>query len=437
MRADRRNVAFLSVLGFLVTLGFGIIVPILPFYFQDLGGGPFYYGILLASFMVTRALFSRSFGRLSDIFGRKNLVLVGASLYALLGYLFTVPEHWSGLLLVRALQGVASAMTWPVGESLITDSTPEATRGRAMSIYVLSNNLGFAAGPLVGGGLLWIGETQLGLQGLAAVRFPFYFLALFAGVATLLVWLFVADILPPKEERATWQSVLAGLSPAASADDGPRVADLPRSQRTQIHALLVYALGNGFSFSLVSSLPIWYMMQFLGANEVLASLVIGVSMSVGIAVNLPAGYVADRYGRKPLVVLGGYVSRGSSFFVPLTGTILQLAGLLVFRSFAFQVSRPALKALQGDLFPEAIRGRLFGTIQMLFNVGAVVGGPLGGFLYEVLLETPSLGFLPLPGVALPFVLSTILGIATTTLVLLYVKETLPGTLPEPPLPAEM
>ncbi len=65
---------------------------------------------------------------------------------------------------------------------------------------------------------------------------------------------------------------------------------------------------------------------------------------------------------------------------------------------------------------------------MLFNIGAFIGASLGGFLYEAFLSTPSLPFLPflpLPGVALPFLVSSLFGIITTTLVLLFVLETRP------------
>lgn len=178
------------------------------------------------------------------------------------------------------------------------------------------------------------------------------------------------------------------------------------------------------------------MKDFLGLDGTLAGMVLGIAMSVGIAVNVPAGHFADRTGRKPLVLLGGYVSRVATFFIPFTATVAQITGLMVFRSFAYQISRPALKALQADLFPEALRGRLIGTVQLLFNLGAVFGAPLGGYLYDLLRDVPQLPVLALPGVVLPFLVSALLGVVTTTLVLLYVKETRPGPA-EPMDPAEM
>ncbi len=419
-------------------MGFGIIAPIMPFYLEILGGTAFELGILLSSFMITRALLSRYFGRLSDVVGRKRLIVLGAAVYSLLGYLFTIPGHWSGLIFVRGLQGVASAMVWPVGEALIVDSSPEEVRGRAMSVYVLASNLGFAAGPFAGGGLLWMARNPLGLDPVASFHFPFYFLALFSGSATLLALAFVRDVLPTEERGRLRRPLFERLRPSRLPTVArPTVDDLPKDTRKQVNVLLVNALGNGFSFSLISFLPIFYMKDFLGLDEVVAGTVLGLAMSVGIAMNLPAGYVADRFGRKPLVVLGGYASRASSTFIPFTATVYQIAGLLVFRSLAFQVSQPAMKALQADLFPERVRGKLIGTVATLFNVGAIFGAPLGGVLYDLLNGVSSLPLLPLPGVAAPFLISALLGFITVTLVLLYVEETMQESLAKKVAPTEL
>ncbi|MCJ2520150.1 MAG: MFS transporter [Candidatus Thermoplasmatota archaeon] len=422
---ERRNLTFVSLLGFLVSMGFGLIVPIMPFYVEILGGNAFQLGILLSSFMVTRAIFARYFGRLSDAIGRKRIIVVGAVLYAVLGIMFTFPGHWTGLILVRGLQGVASAMVWPVGEALIVDSAPEDRRGFAISIYMVTSNVGFAAGPFAGGLLLWTARNPLGMGDLASFHFPFYFIAIFSGIAALLVQSFVTDIVKPGVERG-----------AANPAETPP-PQLPRSMRKQVNILFLNNLGNGFSFSLIGFLPIYYMKDFLGLNEVVAGTVIGAAMIVGLGVNLPSGYISDRIGRKPLVVFGSYMARGSSVLIPFSASVYQLASLMVFRSFAFQMSQPALRALQADLFPPRIRGKLIGTSQALFNVGAVFGAPLGGFLYDALRGIESLGSIPLPGVALPFLVSSILGIITTSLILLYVRETRKKVGKEPGLPTEL
>ncbi len=422
--AGRRNLAFVSLLGFLVSMGFGLIVPIMPYYVEILGGTATELGILLSSFMVTRALLARYFGRLSDAIGRKKIIVGGAVLYAVLGYLFTIPTHWTGLIFVRASQGVASAMVWPVGEALIVDSVHEDRRGISISIYMVASNMGFAAGPFAGGLLLWTARSQLGMGEVESFHFPFYFIAILAATAAVLVQTFVRDILRPPGSERTGERVEAAEA-------------LPKDTRKQVNILFLNNLGNGFSFSLIGFLPLFYMKDFLGVDEVMAGIILGAAMSAGLAVNLPSGYISDRFGRKPLVVGGSYVARGSTMLIPLSASVFQIASLLVFRSFAFQVSQPAMRALQADLFPEKVRGRLIGTSQTLFNMGAIFGAPLGGFLYDLLRDVDTLRVLMLPGVALPFLISSLLGVATTTLILVYIRETRKAPAREPGVPAEL
>ncbi len=124
----RRNVNYLASLDFIISLGFGLILPLFPLYVAFLGGGSrevgLEVGILFSSFVLTRALLATPFGNLSDRVGRKRLILIGSFLYTLLAVLFTVPNTWIGLIFVRSLQGVASAMVWPVSEALVIDSCP-------------------------------------------------------------------------------------------------------------------------------------------------------------------------------------------------------------------------------------------------------------------------------------------------------------------------
>lgn len=96
----RKNVNYLASLDFIISLGFGLIMPLFPQYVKLLGGGGLEVGILFSSFVLPRAILAAPFGNLSDRIGRKRLILIGSFLYALLAVLFTVPTSWPGLTLV-------------------------------------------------------------------------------------------------------------------------------------------------------------------------------------------------------------------------------------------------------------------------------------------------------------------------------------------------
>ncbi len=407
----RKNVNYLASLDFIISLGFGLIFPLFPVYASNLGAGALEIGIIFSAFVLTRAIFSTSFGNLSDTFGRKRLILVGSSLYVVFAVLFTIPESWTGLVLVRAFQGVASAMVWPVSEALVIDSTPPKERGAAMGKIVMSSNLGFVLGPFIGGGLVALARYTLGFSELDSYRFPFYFTAMLALAGTVLVWLYVTDAKAP--ERTKTKLSLRGVLHPEDAD---------QETVRNLRVLYLNAVMEGFAFSSIGPLMALFLMdRFLLGGESI-SILVGIAMGLGALVAFPSGKLSDRLGRKKLFVLGGFVAFAATMMIPTTWSLALVVLLLAARSMAFQVASPALRALQADLVPEKVRGRLIGVLESMSGLGAVIGAPLGGLIYDRFFAM-DLG-LPagLDGSIVPFVFSGSLGIAAVLLVQRYVRE---------------
>lgn len=429
-RQRKVNLYVLSTLAFLISLGFGLIAPFLPFYAEYLGADAISIGFLLSSFMITRALLATPFGNLSDRIGRRGIVGVGAIMYAVLAFLFTLPTNWVALIFVRAFQGVASAMVWPVGEALLIDSVPDRQRGHAMGVYIFATNLGWVLGPLLGGVLLFLGQNVLGLDTLSSYRFPFYVLAVLSLFAAGLFLSTVKDVIRPSSR-----------SKKGSSKERSKVVVDSRT-RAELRILYLNGLANGFSMGTMSFVTVLFLQDIIHIQEYLIGIIIGLTGSIGMIANIPAGRQADKVGRKPVLLLGGYLARISAILIPLAGLIplramgsattiaypavyglVAVSGMLGFRFFAFQISQPAMRALQADVIPRPIRGRLIGLMQTMFNIGAIVGAPIGGALYMAF-EGNTLGLSPLtfPGEGFPFIISSILGLISLTLILLYVRE---------------
>ncbi|RLE59643.1 MAG: hypothetical protein DRJ35_05290, partial [Thermoprotei archaeon] len=120
-----------------------------------------------------------------------------------------------------------------------------------------------------------------------------------------------------------------------------------------------------------------------------------------------------------LIISGIIASRTSTLLLPFTRTLDQLTAIATLRNIAFNFYIPSFRALQADLVPKEIRGRIFGTIQMFFNLGAVLGPIIGGALYKNLAETHIYG---IPGVAFTFLSSAVLGYLSLIVFILFVKE---------------
>jgi MFS family permease len=412
----RRNVNYLASLDFIISLGFGLIMPLFPLYLTELGGGTLevglQVGILFSSFVLTRAILAAPFGNLSDRVGRKRLILIGSVLYAILAVLFTVPDSWTGLVFVRGLQGVASAMVWPVSEALVIDSTPAHMRGSSMGKIVMASNLGMVVGPFVGSALFAIANHTLGFSVMDSYKFPFYFTAMLSAVATVMVWFRVTDAIAPGEAKSKL-SFRQLLRP-----DG-----VDRQGLRNLRVLYANAMMEGFAFSSIGPLMVLFLaFKFPDLATESIVLIVGFAMGLGALVAFPAGRFADRFSRKRMFVIGGYVSFVGTILIPFGWTLVVVVLFLAMRSMAFQVSSPALRAMQADTVPEAVRGRLIGMLESMSNLGMVIGAPVGGFLIDYFLGL-DLGLAsPVDGTMIPFLVSGLLGLVTITMVLVMVKE---------------
>jgi len=407
----RRNVNYLAGLDFIISLGFGLIMPLFPQYVKLLGGGALEVGILFSSFVLTRALLSTPFGNWSDRIGRKRLILIGSFLYAFLAILFTIPEDWIGLIFVRGFQGVASAMVWPVSEALIIDSCPTAKRGESLGKVVMASNLGMVFGPFIGGALFFVGFNYLGMSEASSFKFPFYFSAVIALVGAVLVWKNVTDAKIPRKDQ-TKISIRKLFRPDGVDSQG----------LLNLRVLYTNAFFEGFAFASIGPMMAYYLPLRFEIEADVVAIVIGIAMGVGALFAFPAGRLSDRIGRKRIFVWGRLAAFCGIMLIPFGWTLWVVIIFLSMRSLAWQVASPALRAMQADNVPEEVRGRQMGLLESMSNMGSVVGAPIGGLLLDLYfgvdIGLPS----PIDGTMIPFFVSGALGLITVSLVMLLVKE---------------
>ena len=147
---DKKIFAALFFSLFAAVTGVGIVVPLLPVYAHSLGASGFYIALIFGGFSATRTLFLPWFGRLSDQKGRKPFITLGLLCYFLISLAFMVFEDIHSLILLRAIQGVASAMILPVAQAYIGEITPKGKEGFSMGVFNISIFSGLSIGPLLG-----------------------------------------------------------------------------------------------------------------------------------------------------------------------------------------------------------------------------------------------------------------------------------------------
>jgi len=197
----------------------------------------------------------------------------------------------------------------------------------------------------------------------------------------------------------------------------------PKTSR-MMRALYVMTLANGLAMGLGQPVFQLFLMSKITSDIGLIGFIISGAGAIGMLFSIPAGRYADKHGRKGLAVYGALGARASLAVIPLTTNIVQVGATWVTQAAAMSVSQPALRAIQADIVPWRLRGKLFGTIQAFFNAGATVGPLLGGVLYAMFsLVVFEIGSFAIPGFVVPFWLAAGLGFIAVFVLWAYVDET--------------
>ncbi|MEM7078395.1 MAG: TCR/Tet family MFS transporter [Pseudomonadota bacterium] len=195
MDAKRHALTFVTITVFLDTVGFGLIVPVLPAFLMELTGQSLsetsqIAGYLVACFAFLQFLFAPLIGNLSDRFGRRPVLLVSLLFYGINFLIAGLATALWVLFLGRILTGIAGA-TYSTANALIADVSPPEERAQNFGLMGMAFGLGFIFGPSLGG---FLGDVD--------VRLPFYVAAGLAGVNVLYGFFFLRETLPADTRRA-------------------------------------------------------------------------------------------------------------------------------------------------------------------------------------------------------------------------------------------
>ncbi len=184
---NRKNLYLLAFTLVVVMLGFGMVIPILPFYIRQFNAGGSAFGMLVAIAALTEFLFGPLWGSLSDRTGRKPILVIGMFGYGLSMLLFGLSTQLWMLFASRALSGVLSSAMLSTAMAYIGDSTSSRERGGGMGLLGAAAGVGTIVGPGIGG--------LLAKRSLAT---PFFF----AAGLSLLSLLLIILLLPESRPRA-------------------------------------------------------------------------------------------------------------------------------------------------------------------------------------------------------------------------------------------
>jgi DHA1 family multidrug resistance protein-like MFS transporter len=226
MQNNHRNLIILFFTMVVVMMGFGMVIPILPFYILEFGAGGSAMGLLMASYAFMQFIFSPIWGSVSDHIGRKPVLMIGISGFALTQLLFGFSTQLWMLLASRVLAGILSSATLPTAMAYIGDSTSEKDRGGGMGIIGAAMGVGMVLGPGIAG---WMATYSLAA--------PFFFAAGLSIIALVLIFLVLPESLPI-EKRHTGDAIKS-----------PRFTELWQALNSPIGLLLFMAFLVSFGLT--------------------------------------------------------------------------------------------------------------------------------------------------------------------------------------------
>lgn len=351
---------------FIDLVGFGIVIPILPFYAakEPFGANPFQIGLLTAVYSLMQFLFSPILGRISDKYGRRPVLfvsLLGSVVgYAVLGFANTLFLVFLG----RIISGVTGANI-SAAQAYIADVTTKDNRAKGMGLFGAAFGLGFILGPALAGVLSKYG-----------VHVPFFFAAVLSLVSAAGVFFLLPE--SRKKQHEHEEGRIASLL-ESFRDRDFSLANLQYFLLVTSFSIMTYAfvLYAAYRFEYDAE-QIGYLFAFVGAVSIIGQ---GVLFS----------WFVRRFGETRVTAAGSLMMAASLFAIPIVGPnaggLAGLLGVCVLLSFGNALASPALTSLISKISHEHKQGSALGIMQSGASLARALGPTIGGILLNSAINT--------------------------------------------------
>ena len=375
-KSDRQKILILSFTLVVVMLGFGMVIPIFPFYIEELGAGGSELGLLVATAALLEFLFAPIWGGVSDRIGRKPVLMLGMVGYGLSSLLFGLSTELWMLFASRALSGLLSSATLATALAYIGDSTSEEDRGGGMGILGAAMALGVMVGPGFGG---WLAGGSLST--------PFFVAAGLSLVSLLLIFLLLPESLPA-EARQQAEGRVSTVN----------IGALWRALLSPIGVLLFMV--SLFSFALANFEAVFglYALEKFGYGpERVGAILMVVAVVSTVGKAALTGPATKRWGEATVIkasALAGSVGFAVLLLANTYVTILLATGFFILSK---TLLRPAAFSLISKRATGG-QGVVMGLSNSFMSLGRIAGPIWAGFIFDVHVDYPYLS-----GSALMFV----------------------------------
>jgi multidrug resistance protein len=357
----RSPLVILFVTVFIDLIGFGIVLPLLPFYAQHFGANALLVGLLSTSFSLMQLLFAPVWGRLSDLVGRRPVILVGLFGSSISYLTFALAPSLTILFLSRILAGIAGANI-STAQAYIADSTQPENRAKGMGLIGAAYGLGFTVGPAIGGIL-----SQYGYA------IPGFFASALALANFGAAWWLLPESRNPSEvtrriERGlNWQRLRTGL------------------QHPELGVFLILFFIATFAFAnLEATFALMTARKFGFDARANGYLFAYIGVLITVVQGGLTGRLAKRFGERRLISVGLFCMIFGLGLLPYSLGLKSLLLVLVLLVGGQGSTNPSISSLISQSASTEDQGGILGVAQSLASLARILGPIWGGFTFDAL-----------------------------------------------------
>ncbi len=359
------GVIFLTT--FLDLLGFGLIIPILPTFAEDLGASEMQIGFIAAIYALMNFSFSPFWGRMSDRHGRRPIILVSILVTAVAYLIFSQTETLLILIISRVFSGIGSANIG-AAQAYIGDISEPSNRAKSMGILGAAFGLGFVFGPPIGGFL----KADFGIEILGFVVAGLSFMNF------IVAYFFLPESLKVKNKDAKRSNIITGI-----------VTQLKRPEVSKLFFINLLFI-SAFSMMQVTAVLLWSDHSFFNEKQI-GFVFMYIGLSSALVQGLLVGRIAKRFGEKQMLTIGLTLLAIGLFAMPFFQDDLFIPWELVaigLIALANGFINPALMSLITKVAKPNELGQLTGLYQSFGSIGRVLGPAIGGAIYGISFYLP-------------------------------------------------
>jgi MFS family permease len=374
LRKVPRELVILMITAMVDMVGVLMILPLLPFFAQRLGAGGLMVGLLVSSFSLAQLLSAPLWGRLSDKWGRRPVIMVSLAASAISYAVFGFAHSMLVLFLSRIVQG-AGGGTVGVIQAYVADSTKPEERTKALGWLSAATNFGVAIGPVLGGYFATLGKQQVAAGNWAewgGDAAPGLAAATICLINIAFAWKYLPEtrVKPVPIQVAEGEAARPARKTGTSMSAVTRVVSHPGDAASRL--IWIYAIAIGAFQGLTSILALFLFKKF-NANEATMGLLfayVGV-MSVITRVFV-LGRMVDWLGEAKLSRLGTVLLAFGTAALPFAPSVGWAAACIAFWPLGTAFTFPAVTAMLSKVISNEDRGLYMGVQQTFGGASRVI-----------------------------------------------------------------